>query len=222
MSGGNPIVVVDYGMGNIHSILKALRRYSDRVVFTDDPSVIASAAAIVLPGDGAFAAAMENLSGAKLNAVLGAVAAGTPLLGVCIGFQILFEDSDEVFDGQPGELIQGMGLIPGHVRRFHSTDGLRIPHMGWNLLESGPASAPAIPDREYMYFIHSYRATGVPAEYVCAYTSYGKDRFPAAVRRGNILATQFHPEKSDVVGLRLLEDWVGSVNSSVASTGSAN
>lgn len=208
-----PIVVVDYGMGNIHSMIKALRRYDDDVIFTADPEIISKARGLVLPGDGAFAEAMNHLSADRSpgNILLEKVAANTPLLGVCIGFQVLFTDSTET-DGSSSSdgdgIIKGLGLIPGHVRRFETSRDYRIPHMGWNNLISQRKESYM---NDYMYFIHSYRVEDVSPEYVLARCEYGNDLFPAVVQKGNILATQFHPEKSDLHGLQLIEDWVLSL-----------
>ncbi len=214
------IVVIDYGMGNIHSIVKALRLYSSDVVFTNDPAAIAESRALVLPGDGAFPAAMDNLQGPLESAIRAHLQDGGPLLGVCIGFQILFEDSDEVVGNAagaatgPAVTTRGLGLIPGRIRRFTFPTGdpaavVRVPHMGWNRLIDARTNEPG----EYMYFIHSYRAQDVPDEFVVARCEYAGDVFPAVVRNaaGNILAAQFHPEKSDRVGLQFLEDWVASL-----------
>lgn len=201
------IVVVDYGMGNIHSILKALRLYAGDVMYTNDVSAIRNARALVLPGDGAFAAAMQGLAGPLEDAIRDFVEHGRPLLGVCIGFQVLFEDSDETHDDS-GDLVRGLGLIRGNIRRFHFKDEhVRVPHMGWNrLLPSESRST----DGDYVYFIHSYRAENVPARNVVANCNYAGDVFPAIVRNdaGNVIAAQFHPEKSDTTGLAMLQAWV--------------
>jgi glutamine amidotransferase len=204
-SSNGKIAVIDFGMGNIHSMLKALRLYHDDVVFTNDHSILKDAAAFVLPGDGAFSAAMDHLKENGLDTVIrNHVSLQKPLLGVCIGFQVLFQDSDESHDGR---LIQGLNLIPGHVRKFHFSDrDVRVPHMGWNKLIS---KDPAYSD--YMYFIHSYRAVDVPEHNVIAECEYGNQRFCAAVKSGSILAAQFHPEKSDHDGLALIESWVKSI-----------
>jgi glutamine amidotransferase len=225
-----PIVVVDYGMGNIHSIVKALRLYAPNVVFTNDAGQMADARALVLPGDGAFPAAMQNLGGELSQAILRFIAEGRPLLGVCIGFQVLFADSDEeIASGQAGAessavgtgragatLCRGLGVIPGRIRRFSfNNPQVRIPHMGWNRLLPVARSEPSaihVTD-DYMYFIHSYRAVDVPREYVLARCQYAHEEFPALVRNaaGNVLAAQFHPEKSDRAGLRMLEEWVATL-----------
>ncbi|HBS06148.1 MAG TPA: imidazole glycerol phosphate synthase subunit HisH [Leptospiraceae bacterium] len=205
------IVVLDYGMGNIHSIVKALRLYSSQVEFTSNPSSIDDCDALVLPGDGAFQAGMENLAGPKEEHLRRFLDSGRPMLGICIGFQLLFHDSSEVHnpDGSMGEgLVPGLKLIPGLIRRF-SGDDVRVPHMGWNTLK-GCSPDSGLTDGDWMYFIHSYHAAEVPAENVLAYSEYGGVRFPAAVSKDNIIATQFHPEKSDRTGLAFLERWVQS------------
>lgn len=207
------IAVVDFDMGNIHSMLKALRLYHEDVVFTADPDRLRQADAIVLPGDGAFAAAMHNLTFSGQDEVIrNHIADGRPLLGVCIGFQVLFENSDErdSVTATSGELIRGLNLIPGEVRRFDLERKFSIPHMGWNRLENKTNRSDEYLS-EYMYFIHSYRAQNVPEQYVVATCEYGGDHFPAMVQKENIVATQFHPEKSDRWGLQLIEDWVGSI-----------
>ena len=206
------IVVLDYGMGNIHSIVKALRLYSSRVEFTSRAKAIDDCDALVLPGDGAFQAAMENLKGEKENHLRRYLDSGRPLLGICIGFQVLFHDSSEVHnaDGSMGEgLVSGLALIPGLIRRFPPGQG-RVPHMGWNTLQ-GCAPNSGLQEGDWMYFIHSYHAAEVPESVVAAYTEYAGIRFPAAVRKDNIVATQFHPEKSDRSGLSFLEGWVKSI-----------
>lgn len=217
------IVVLDYGMGNIHSIIKALRLYHDNVLFTDAPEKIKNCRALVLPGDGAFPAAMDHLAGEKQSLIVEHVDAGKPVLGICIGFQILFEDSTEVIGQEQSVKITGqlsdqnltekncpgLNLLTGKIRKFSFEDTReRIPHMGWNILQSAETKNYW---NQYMYFIHSYHAEDVPIENIVAEAEYGAIRFPAAVRKDNILATQFHPEKSDRAGLALLEDWVQSV-----------
>jgi len=199
------IAVVDYGMGNIHSMIKALRLYHPDVIFTADHAALSRAKALVLPGDGAFGAAMTHLKESGLDDVIGEhVEKERPLLGVCIGFQVLFTDSSETH-GDEG-VIAGLGLVDGVVRRFSFSDpAVRVPHMGWNEIE------PTAGESHYMYFIHSYRAEGVPAEVIDSTCDYAGERFVASVRKGSVYATQFHPEKSDKNGLALLEAWVGSL-----------
>ncbi|MBX7058144.1 MAG: imidazole glycerol phosphate synthase subunit HisH [Leptospirales bacterium] len=200
------VLVVNYGMGNIHSIVKALRLYADAVHFSADPERIAKAPALALPGDGAFAAAMQGLHGEIRAAFLQRVAEGAPTLGVCIGFQILFENSDEAI-GAAANTTDGLALIPGRIRRFRPASAeVRVPHMGWNEVRFVDGAAAS------MYFIHSYRAEGVPPEFVAGVSEYGEEKFPAVVQRGNLLATQFHPEKSDLAGLAFLKRWVASLS----------
>ena len=151
------IVVLDYGMGNIHSIVKALRLYSSQVEFTSNPSSIDDCDALVLPGDGAFQAGMENLAGPKEEHLRRFLDSGRPMLGICIGFQLLFHDSSEVHnpDGSMGEgLVPGLKLIPGLIRRF-SGDDVRVPHMGWNTLK-GCSPDSGLTDGDWMYFQNSH------------------------------------------------------------------
>ncbi len=210
MSG--EIAVVDYGMGNIHSIVKALKLYHTNTVFTSDHGRLRDAKALVLPGDGAFSAAMSHMNNGLGDILRSHAAHGRPLFGVCIGFQILFQDSDESASGQSEKKIEpGLGLLPGSIRRFQFADkNLRIPHMGWNTLKNTNGRIAGC-ENEYMYFIHSYRPVSVPAENVRAYCDYGGDVFPAAVEKEGTFAVQFHPEKSDRAGLKLIEDWVKSL-----------
>lgn len=200
------LAVVDYGMGNIHSILKALRLFHPNVVYTRDPAVLSRAQALVLPGDGAFAAAMQGLAGPLEESLRKHTAERKPLFGVCIGFQVLFDDSDETHSSEA--VVRGLGMIPGRIRRFGFQDkSIRVPHMGWNRLI---ASAPGAPSylSSYMYFIHSYRAERVDASFVRAWCDYEGNRFPAVVEKDSVFACQFHPEKSGEQGLALIEDWV--------------
>jgi len=203
------IAVVDYGMGNIHSILKALRIYHPDTIFTSDRSELEKADALVLPGDGAFAAAMRHLRGGPEETLRRHVELKKPLLGVCIGFQILFKDSDETHSSESaGEIVPGLGILPGKIRRFTFADSsLRVPHMGWNSLVKTAGSFANL-ENHYVYFIHSYRAVDVPEKNVAAWCRYGNDTFPAAVEKDGTLAVQFHPEKSDKVGLSIIEKWI--------------
>lgn len=199
------IAVVDYGVGNLFSVEKALLTLGAEVVVTRDEAVLAGADKIVLPGVGAFGDCMKNLQASGLIPRLGErVQAGCPLLGICVGLQILFEGSEE----SPG--VPGLGWLPGEVKKIVAP-GLKLPHMGWNVLKvtggaagnlfQGLAVAP------YVYFVHSYAAVPAAASLVIAETEYG-GRITAAVARGNIMATQFHPEKSGEVGLRILRNFV--------------
>ncbi len=204
------IAVLNFGMGNIHSILKALSLYYPDVIFTNEKEKIKKAKAIVLPGDGHFHTAMLNLRGELEDLILEHNYQQKPILGICIGFQILFEDSNEVLKETGIEQISGFGFLKGKIRKFiPANTTIKIPHMGWNRL---------IPDsrlkdiseyfKHYMYFIHSYRAIEVPDEFVITYTYYNEEFFPSTVRKDNVIAVQYHPEKSDRAGLHFLKDWI--------------
>ena len=198
------IAVVDYGIGNLGSVTKGFRRAGAEVELTGDPAVLRQADALVLPGDGAFGAAMAEIEGRGLTAVLReAVERGTPLLGICIGMQLLFEESQEHGHNR------GLGILPGRVRRF---DGdLAVPHMGWNTLRARRPHPvlDGIEDGAHVYFVHSYYCDA-PDEVVIAASDYGRE-FPAIVGRGSVLGLQFHPEKSQGVGLRLAANFVQGV-----------
>jgi glutamine amidotransferase len=199
------IAIVDYGRGNLGSVQKALTRVggsSADVVITEDRRMVEQARAIVVPGDGAFADAMESLERLGLVEVIRAhVEAGRPYLGICLGYQVLFTESEEFGHAK------GLDLLPGVVRRFPG--GLKVPHMGWNRLWAGsplPLLA-GIPDGAYFYFVHSYYPEPVTLDgCVTATCDYGVS-FPALVARGTCFGTQFHPEKSQGWGLRLLENF---------------
>lgn len=203
------IAVVDFGMGNLHSCLKAIGKYTPHYKLIDNPIGIDKANAIILPGDGAFDAAMNQL--AKRNFIQPLkefVANGGYLFGICIGFQILFEDSDEDLSKQ-GKTIPGLGLLPGKIRRFRGKP-YTIPHMGWNTIHQTGKNRILnhIARKEYMYFIHSYRAMDVPANISMAYCQYYEENFTVVIEKGNLFGTQFHPEKSDYEGLKILENFI--------------
>ncbi|HXB53284.1 MAG TPA: imidazole glycerol phosphate synthase subunit HisH [Vicinamibacteria bacterium] len=198
------ITIVDYGLGNLGSVIKAFRHVGAETVLSGDPAALREAEALVLPGDGAFGAAMDGVRERGLVPVLREMAeAGTPLLGICIGMQLLFEESEE--HGQHA----GLGLLPGRVRRFAGE--LPVPHMGWNSLHPRRAHAllDGIPDGAHVYFVHSYFCDA-GEDVVVATSDYGVD-FPAVVARGSVLGVQFHPEKSQAVGLRMVENFVRSL-----------
>jgi glutamine amidotransferase len=198
------IAIVDYGLGNLGSVTKAFRRFGADCRLTADPDALRAADALVLPGDGAFGATMDEIARRGLVAPLAdAVRAGTPLLGICIGMQVLFEESEE--HGRHA----GLGLLPGRVRRFETE--LPVPHMGWNVLEKTRPHAllAGVADGDYVYFVHSYYCDA-PAEITLAVSDYDRD-FAAVVGRDNVLGVQFHPEKSQAVGLRMIESFVGLV-----------
>ena len=195
------IAVVDYGIGNLGSVMKALRHLGAPAVLTGDVAALRRADVLILPGDGAFASTMEEIERRGLVPVLReAVAQGRTVLGICIGMQLLFEESEE--HGRH----RGLGFLPGRVRRI---EGDRpVPHMGWNQLHPTRPHPilEGIADGEHVYFVHSYWCDAAP-DVVLAETDYGR-RFPAIVGRGNVLGVQFHPEKSQDVGLRLMGNFV--------------
>jgi glutamine amidotransferase len=194
------LVVIDYGGGNIGSLVSALQRRGAAFELTGDAERIATAAAAILPGDGAFGATVEALKERGIDtAIRGLAQAGVPFLGICVGMQALFESSDE-YGGHAG-----LGLLAGHVRRF--VDAPRIPHMGWNdlTIERAHPFVAGVAGGEYAYFLHSYRV--VDSVDVVASAQYG-ERFAAVVARGNLMATQFHPEKSARTGGKLLDNFL--------------
>ncbi len=197
-----PIAIVDYGAGNLHSVAKAAAAAGLCAVVTGDPGRVAAAQAIILPGVGAFAQCMAELAARGLTEPLRAhLAAGRPLLGICLGLQVLFERGEE------GAGAAGFGHLPGTVCRL-SAPGLKVPHMGWNAvrpLRSSPLF-DGIPSGAYFYFVHSYQAMAQDRHDVLAVADYGGP-VTAAVQRGQVFAVQFHPEKSSVVGLRLLRNF---------------
>jgi glutamine amidotransferase len=195
------IAIADYGIGNLGSVTKAFRHVGAEVRLTGDPEVLRGADALVLPGDGAFGATMAEVERRRLVPVLReAVATRKPLLGICIGMQLLFEESEE--HGRHA----GLGLLPGVVRRFDGV--LPVPHMGWNRLHPRRPHAllEGIPDGAHVYFVHSYFCDA-PEDVVVAASDYGRE-FPALVARGRVLGVQFHPEKSQEVGLRMVGNFV--------------
>jgi glutamine amidotransferase len=205
------IAIADYGIGNLGSVSKAFRGAGAEVQLTGDPEALARADALVLPGDGAFAATIAEVERRGLVPVLRqTVAAGKPLLGICIGMQILFEESEE------HGVHRGLGFLPGRVRRFEGE--LPVPHMGWNVLRARRAHPilDGVPDGSYVYFVHSYYCDA-PQDVVIASSDYGRE-FPAVVGRGSVLGVQFHPEKSQEVGLRMVASFVAVAGASRRKT----
>ena len=195
------IAVIDYGRGNLGSVENALGRLGMRAVVTQDPRVIEDARALVLPGDGAFHDAMGNLQSlGLLEPLKAALDEGRPFLGICLGYQLLFTESEEFGQGK------GLDVIPGTVRRFPG--GLKVPHMGWNTVEhrGDLRIFDGIPSGAHFYFVHSYYPSATDPSLSAATCTYGVT-FPAAVGRGTLFATQFHPEKSQRWGLKLLENF---------------
>ena len=212
------IALVDYGMGNLRSVEKALTRVGADVRIVSDANTVRAAKAIVLPGVGAFGDCLRNLETAGLaRPIQEFIASQRPFLGICLGFQALFESSEEA----PG--VKGLAAFPGDVPRFAAnldgTDGaghLKVPHMGWNQLRIKKADCPllkGVADGSYVYFVHSYHCRPENASVVCATTEYGIE-FCSMLWVGNVFATQFHPEKSQAVGLLMLENFVELVNGS--------
>jgi len=198
------VALLDYGAGNLRSVAKALERSALAVDVTADAAAVARADAVVLPGVGAFAAAAENLRAKGLDqAVRRAIDAGRPYLGLCLGLQLLFEDSDE------HGLAPGLGCLTGHVRRFPEQVGgkpLRVPHIGWNEVrwQGDHPMRKALPERDIYYFVHGWRVLPASAADQAGSCDYGGE-FAAAVARENVFAVQFHPEKSQAAGKRLLD-----------------
>lgn len=197
------VVIVDYGMGNLRSVSKAFEKVGAKVTVSDRPKVIARADKLVVPGVGAFRDAMAELKSRRLiGPIKEFVADGKPFLGLCLGLQLIFSRSEE------GGSSKGLDLIKGRIVRFRSAK-LKIPHMGWNQL-SGINGCPllkGIPTGSYMYFVHSYYADPSGKDCVAAWTDYGV-RFPSVICSDNIYATQFHPEKSQELGLKILRNFV--------------
>lgn len=211
------LAIVDLGLGNLRSVEKAVAVAAERAgvgvpVITQDPAVIARASRVVVPGQGAFrdgSAALARDGGALAQALRETIARGTPYFGICLGLQLLLDDSEEA----PG--AKGLGVFRGSVRRIPDDlvfEGrrLKVPHMGWNqphLLdnEGGRAARDALPSGEWFYFVHSYHAVPDDPSLVAATATYGCLELTAALARGPLLATQFHPEKSQRAGLSLLE-----------------
>ena len=197
------IAIIDYDAGNIKSVIKAFEYLGEAVEVTSDRERILSADKVVLPGVGAFGDAMKSLTACGLPDTIRAVAEqGQPLLGICLGLQMLFEESEE----SPG--VSGLGILKGKILRIPDTGGLKVPHMGWNSLTVNPASRlfAGIEENPYVYFVHSYYLQAANASDVAASTFYGVP-IHAAAEHGNIFACQFHPEKSSDTGLKILRNF---------------
>jgi len=199
-----PVAVLDYGVGNLHSAAKALDRAGADVRVVATVEEAAGAAGLVVPGVGAYGACLTGLSSAGgAAAVAGWLEGGRPLLGICVGMQLLFEASDE------GPVADGVGVLPGKIRRLHGP--VKIPHIGWDEVAVRPGSRllAGLGDGTRFYFVHSY-APEPDGDAVAAVCDYG-GRFAAAVEHGNLFGTQFHPEKSGAAGLALLANFVAEV-----------
>ena len=197
------IAIIDYGAGNLQSVKKAFDFIGAESVITNDPKVILSADKILLPGVGSFGDAMDSMHKNGLVEIVKECAlSGKPFLGICLGLQLLFEESEE----SPG--VKGLGIFKGKIKKFSSDMGLKIPHIGWNSLEIKQKDTlfKDIPENAYVYFVHSYYLHAEDENDIACVTNYGID-FHSAVGKNNIFATQFHPEKSGDVGLQILRNF---------------
>ena len=196
------IAIIDYGVGNLFSVEKAFASIGEDVKVTGEAEDLRSADKLVLPGVGAFGDCMKNLEATGLiPVIMEQIANKKPLLGICVGLQILFEGSEE----SPG--AKGLGIFKGMVKKIHA-DNLKIPHMGWNAISFKNSNIfNDLKQKAYFYFVHSYHAVPKDNEVVVATTDYG-EVLTAAIARNNIYATQFHPEKSGDVGLQILKNFV--------------
>ena len=197
------ISIIDYDAGNLRSLEKALEALGQQVIVTKDAETIRQAEKVILPGVGAFGDAMANLQRLGLVEVIRETAAsGKPFLGICLGLQLLFEDSDET----PG--VPGLGILRGHIKRIPEQPGLKVPHMGWNNLELHHDGAlfRGLPEHPYVYFVHSYYLEAEDPDIVTATAEYGVT-IHASVQSGNLFACQFHPEKSSQIGLAILKNF---------------
>ncbi|MEM1280981.1 MAG: imidazole glycerol phosphate synthase subunit HisH [Cyanobacteria bacterium P01_H01_bin.152] len=202
------IAVIDYDMGNLHSACKGLEKAGATTVVSDRVADWQRADGVVLPGVGAFDPAMQHLKARDLiGPIRDIVATGKPFLGICVGLQVLFDGSEE---GQE----DGLGIIPGMIRRFQIEPGLTIPHMGWNQLTLTQPNLPLwhnINTNDWVYFVHSFYPEPTDPETTAATVTHGSQTVTAAVAKGNVMAVQFHPEKSSTVGLQILSNFVSVI-----------
>lgn len=198
--------IIDYGAGNLMSVKKALDYIGAQSEITSDPAVIESADSVILPGVGAFGDAMDSMRSKGLDgAVTEAALSGKPFLGICLGLQLLFKASGET----PG--TKGLAILNGKISAIPKRGGLKVPHIGWNSIEIRENSClfSGIPNGSYFYFVHSYYLNGATESDVAATTEYGV-KIECAVERGNLFATQFHPEKSGAAGLQVLKNFIAA------------
>jgi glutamine amidotransferase len=196
------ITVIDYGMGNLRSVVKAVEKYTSAVRISSDPGSIATSKALIMPGDGAFGHAMENLTTLGwVEPLVEFILAGGYFFGICLGYQLLFTSSEEFGNHK------GLDIIPGNVVRF--TTDLKVPHMGWNqvVFRQYHPVVEGIPQHSYFYFIHTYYPVVLDNSWIIGQTQYSVE-FASIVGKGNCIATQFHPEKSHKYGLRMIENFV--------------
>ena len=198
------ITIIDYDAGNLKSVEKALISLGEEVIVSRDSSEILQADKVILPGVGAFGDAMNNLDHFGLvDTIKTVVSNKTPLLGICLGLQLLFKESEET----PG--AEGLDILPGKILKIPAAPGIKIPHMGWNSLDVKPGARlfKGLPANPYVYFVHSYYLKAEEEQIVKASTEY-TTHIHASVEKDNIFACQFHPEKSSDVGLKILENFV--------------
>ena len=202
------IAVIDYDMGNLHSACKGLEQAGAIPKVTDVAADLMQADAVVLPGVGAFDPAIQHLRSRDLiQPIQDVIASGKPFLGICLGLQILLEGSEEGVE-------PGLGVIPGMVRRFRPEPGITIPHMGWNQLQLQQPDHPIwhnLPADPWVYFVHSYYADPALSRDIAATITHGSQTVTAAIARDNLMAVQFHPEKSSTSGLQILSNFVQQV-----------
>ena len=199
--------IIDYGGGNLRSVANALRELGEDPLIVASPAEVADATHLILPGQGAFGDCMERLEARGLLPFLTDwIAADRPYFGICVGYQILFDRSEEA----PG--VAGLGVVSGVVRRFVNEPGLKIPHMGWNCALATHGATPVwqgLGEEPYFYYVHSYFPDPGDPGVVVAQTTYGNQTFAAAIERGRMFACQFHPEKSQDAGIRLMRNFLG-------------
>jgi len=199
------IAIIDYGMGNLASVEKAFKFLGYDAVITSDTEKLMAAEGVVLPGVGAFGDAMRNLEKMNLtNTIKKIISENRPFLGICLGMQLLFDYSEE-----GGKKVEGLGIFKGSVKQFKSANGLKVPHMGWNSVsvKSGCSLFEGLQNNPYVYFVHSFYLDAEDRNIVIAVSDYGVC-FDAAIGKGKVYATQFHPEKSGDIGLAILNNWI--------------
>lgn len=198
------IAIIDYDAGNLKSVEKAISHIGEESIITRDFGVIRNADKVILPGVGAFGMAMDNLKKYELDKLIDEIVAeNKPMLGICLGLQLLFEGSDE------SEGVEGLGLLKGRIIKIPDVEGIKVPHIGWNSLDlqNGGRLFKDMPEEPYVYFVHSYYLQAEDELIVKAVTDYGT-RIHASVEKDNLFACQFHPEKSSSTGLKILKNFV--------------
>ncbi len=201
------IVIIDYGMGNLRSVQKAFEKFCSNVTVSSSAKDILRADKIILPGVGAFKVAMDELKKKDLiKPIKDSIEKGKPFLGICLGLQLLFSESEE------GGKIKGLDIIKGRVKRFKEKPGLKIPHMGWNRVRvkgkgSGAKILDGVKDKSYMYFVHSYYVDPKDKDVILCQTDYSGN-FTSGIHKDNVYGFQFHPEKSQAIGLKIVENFV--------------